>query len=352
MEFWHYEPDGGRRWYVYGQGTITADGRQIVPDPGVSINEFTGAMVADQSLAPAQGPSPGDPGKDGDPVHLGTGLFILSKTDLAVSDVAPIAISRTYRQNDTVVRSFGIGSTHQYDMFLVGDTSPYTYIDLVLPDGGRVHYTRISPGTGFSDAVYEHTSSPTGFFKSQISWNGTGWNLDLKDGSRITFLEGFGATRPAQAGATTIRDRYGNTTALTRNGAGDLTLIASPNGRTIALTYDAGHRITEARDHINRVVQYTYDASGRLWKVTDPASGVTEYTYDSSHRMLTLKDARGIVFLTNHYDANGRVDLQTQADSTTYAFAYTLDGGGKVTQTDVTDPTGSSGGRCIAPQAI
>ena len=44
----------------------------------------------------------------------------------------------------------------------------------------------------------------------------------------------------------------------------------------------------------------------------------------------------GIVFLTNQYDANGRVTLQTQADSTTFQFAYTLDGTGRVTQTDVT----------------
>jgi RHS repeat-associated protein len=54
--------------------------------------------------------------------------------------------------------------------------------------------------------------------------------------------------------------------------------------------------------------------------------------------MTTIKDPRNIVFLTNEYDANGRVFRQTQADQTTYQFAYTLDGQGKVTQTDVTDP--------------
>ncbi len=67
---------------------------------------------------------------------------------------------------------------------------------------------------------------------------------------------------------------------------------------------------------------------------------MTEYTYDSSHRMLTIKDARGIVYLTNQYDANGRVTLQTAANGTTYQFAYTLDGNGKVTQTDITDARG------------
>ena len=54
-----------------------------------------------------------------------------------------------------------------------------------------MHYDRISTGTSYSDAVYEHTSSGTAFYKSRIAWNGDGWNRDLKDGSRITFREGF-----------------------------------------------------------------------------------------------------------------------------------------------------------------
>jgi RHS repeat-associated protein len=116
--------------------------------------------------------------------------------------------------------------------------------------------------------------------------------------------------------------------------------VRSHHGRWIEFTYDGSNRITQAKDNGGRTVGYTYDTDGRVWKVTDPANGVTEYTYDTSHRMLTIKDARGIVFLTNHYDANGRVDLQTQADTTTYQFAYTVDGTGKVTQTDVTNPRG------------
>ncbi len=50
----------------------------------------------------------------------------------------------------------------------------------------------------------------------------------------------------------------------------------------------------------------------------------TEYTYDASHRMPTLKDPRGITYLTNAYDSNGRVITQTQADGTAYQSAYTV----------------------------
>src|SRR5438046_3758232 len=54
--------------------------------------------------------------------------------------------------------------------------------------------------------------------------------------------------------------------------------------------------------------------------------------------MTTIRYARNILYLTNEYDANGRVSRQTQADSTTYQFAYTTDANDNVIQTDVTDP--------------
>jgi RHS repeat-associated protein len=340
MDFWHYEPDAGKGWYVYGGGQVSANGQQVVPDPGVSLYTFTGAMVGPPGLAPGKGPLPGNKGKGGDPVDLQTGLFVLQKTDLSLQDVLPLRLRRTYRPNDTISRAFGIGATHDYDIFLVGTTFPYTYVDLILPDGGRVHYDRISSGTSYLDAVYEHTSSPTRFFKSRITWNGTGWNLDLKDGSRITFPDGYSATRPMQGAAKRIQDRHGNSIVLTRDANANLTRITSPNGRYVDLTYDGSYRITQARDNIGRTVQYTYDASGRLWKVTDAAGGVTQYTYDGSHRMLTVTDARGTTYLTNQYDAAGRAIQQTQADGSTFTFAYTLDPNGAITQTDVTDPRG------------
>jgi YD repeat-containing protein len=59
--------------------------------------------------------------------------------------------------------------------------------------------------------------------------------------------------------------------------------------------------------------------------VTDVAGGITEYTYDTYHRLLTVKVPRGIVFLTNQYDANGRVSLQTLADTGTFQFNYTVE---------------------------
>lgn len=146
----------------------------------------------------------------------------------------------------------------------------------------------------------------------------------------------FGDNAPLQA----IRDRFGDTVTV-QHASGqtwNITRVVSPNNRWVAFTYDVSGRITQALDNIGRTVGYQYDTSGRLWKVTDAAGGVTEFTYDTSHRLLTIKDPRSITYLTNQYDSNGRVSQQTQADTGVFAFDYTLNGSGKVTQTDLTDP--------------
>ena len=334
--FWHYDPED-KGWYVYGHGTVTDDGRQVVADKSTRLYEFTGAMFGGNGQDPAgNGPEPGSDSDDGDPVDLGTGLFVLSKTDVILPATMPLTVTRTYRQLDSKPRPFGIGANWNFGLFL-STTAPGTYqaADLNLPDGGQVHYVRTSTGTSYSDAVFETTSSPTAFYKSQITWNGVGWTLRLRDGTKYIFHNEI-------APLSRIEDRFGNSITLSRDTPGsiNITQATSSDGRWVKFGYDASNRVTSATDNAGRVTGYQYDAAGYLWKVTNPKSGVTTYTYDASNRMATIQDARLITFLTNEYWPDGKVKKQTQADSTTFQFAYTIDGNGKVTQTDVTDPRG------------
>jgi YD repeat-containing protein len=353
FDFWNYDADQ-KGWYVYGQGSVSPDTKQIVPDPGVVIYEFTGAMVGGPGNAPPVGPPQGGPGggppKDGDPIDLQTGLFVHSRTDLYLSDVVPIQLTRTYRQMDSASRTFGIGTTLNYDVFITGDTSPYTYIDLITPDGGRIHFDRISSGSSWGDAVYQHTASPTDYYGSQITWNGNGWTLTTKDQTKYFFPESGPGGSPRQGAPTKVIDRNGNTVTLTRDANFNLTQVTSPNGRWIQLTYDSSNRVTQASDNLGRTVIYTYDAFGRLSTVTDANGGVTTYGYDSNNNMTTIQDPKGITYLTNYYDSNNRVYKQVQADSSTYLFNYVNAGGtslcagtcpisgSNIIETDVTDP--------------
>ncbi|TKB68029.1 MAG: hypothetical protein E8D47_00685 [Nitrospira sp.] len=272
----------------------------------------------------------------GEPCDTKTGLYYQHDTDIAVPDVMPITFTRTYRTEDTASRVFGIGASHPYDQYMLRDDL-CTEARVILPDGAYIHFTRTS-GTSCLDSTLQHNTTQTAFYAATLAWDPVfqRYRLKFKDGTEWRFSD-YGSL-------VAMLDRNSNSTTLTRAAggglAGNLTKITTPNGRYLTFTYDSANRITQVTDILSRTITYTYDGSGRLWKVTDTMTGVAEYTYDASHRLLTMKEPGGNTHVTNTYDANGRVATQTQADSTTYQFAYTLDGGGNVTQTDVTDPRG------------
>jgi RHS repeat-associated protein len=350
FDFWNYKPEDNG-WYVYGHGKVTADRTSIVPDPGVVIYELTGAMVGGPGLGAAIGRWVAchvwHPAwcSGGEPVDLGTGLFVYDKTDFLVSDVIPIELTRTYRQNDAASRAFGVGTSHNYDIFLVGDTSAYAYQELILADGSRVDYQRTSPGTSWTNAVYQANSSPGPFFGSTIFWNGVGWTLTRRDGMIYAFPESSGASRGQQGALLSITDRHGNKLTITRDSNSNITQITSPNGRWIQFTYDSNYRITQIQDNIGRTVQYFYDSGGRLNRVVDVNGGTWQYNYDSNNNMTSLIDPRNITYLQNQYDSLNRVSKQTLADNvSTYQFAYNpgcVSNCSVITETDVTDPNGN-----------
>jgi RHS repeat-associated protein len=309
------------------------------PDPSYGTGfHLTGQPngLVFQPDPPAEAHTPCPDGKCGDPVSMMTGIYYQEDTDIEVPDVMPIRLTRTYRTKDTASRVFGIGASHPYDQYLLRNDL-CTEVRVILPDGAYIAFLRTS-GTNCLDSTLQHSTTQTAFYAATLAWDPAyqRYRLKFKDGTEWRFSD-YGSL-------VAMLDRNGNSTTLTRAAsgglAGNLSKITSPNGRYLAFTYDASNRITQVTNILGRTITYTYDGSGRLWKVTNPLTGVAEYTYDASHRLLTMKEPNGNTHVTNTYDANGRVATQTQADSTTYQFAYTLDGSGKVTQTDMTDPRG------------
>jgi RHS repeat-associated protein len=332
VQFWDYDPVE-KGWYVYGQGSVTTDGRQVVPDKGVVVWTFSGAMFDGSGFTKwIAGWLRSALGIDADPVDLGTGDFAYQKTDLTLPDTMPLTLTRTHIQGDTVSRSFGVGMTSSFDINFFSENQ-YQEVDLYVPGNAKIHYVRTSAGTGFNDAVFR-TTAPGDFYGSTIAWNGAGWSLTRTDGTVLV----FGENAPLQS----IRDRNGNQVTFVRaNGVnGNIMQAVSTNGRWIQFAYDTSNRITSATDNLGRTVVYHYDASGRLSTVTDPQGGLMTYGYDTSNDIASVTDATGTQFVANTYDANGRVKKQVLADSGTYLFTYVLDGGGKVTEADATDPRG------------
>jgi RHS repeat-associated protein len=347
VNFWNYDPNGGG-WKVYGTGFVSDDGKKIMPNGTVGFRQVMtfgyGIGGGGGSVPPSVGPPPGGCTNGGDPVDCATGLFLHSVTDFSIPDVMPISVTRTYRQNDLVNRQFGIGTGLSYAMYLYTsstDSLP-SVVDLILSDGGRVHYSLLS-GNSVTNAIWKNIDSPTAFFGSTLEADTAhhGFTITMTDHTVMSFT-----THPYNQ-LVGITDPNGNTLTITlSNGvSGNVTRVTSPSGRYVRFTYDGTNsRITDATDNLGRNVHYDYEQADpttwRLIKATDPAMQAEQYGYDTSNRMRTVTDKRGNVMVTNDYDANGRVHQQTLADNALWIFDYTMDSNNKVTQTNVTDPRG------------
>ncbi|GAA2248106.1 hypothetical protein GCM10010104_50790 [Streptomyces indiaensis] len=337
IDFLAYDPER-KGWHTYGHGTVTRDGKQVVPDDKTRVWAFHGAMLSVSDVIPFDISAISDivDWLSGDPVDLQTGLLTDSRTDLGVSGpLGSAEVTRTYWQGDTRPRAFGIGRDLSYNMYLHSKRL-YTEVDLYLPGGKKVHFVRTSPGTSYGDAVFEPEGTPTALNGAKIKQESGGWHLRLRDGTDYVF--------PWYGPLKEIRDRRGNAVRITRsNGSkGDITSLTAPGGRWISFSYDSAQRITKAQDNTGRSTSYTYDEAGRLKTVTDPAGKASSFTYDgATNRIATAKDARGIVYLTNTYYADGRVKKQTLTEGQEYSFAYTQTPAGQITATEVTQPGGA-----------
>lgn len=140
------------------------------------------------------------------------------------------------------------------------------------------------------------------------------------------------------------RDLNGYSTTFAYDGSGKLTSVTDSSGRVVTVSW-TGANITSVADQFGRSVAYTYSGAGDLTDVIDVRGGHWQFTYDGSHRMLTMRSPRWFgdtstpaKVITNHYDAQGRVDWQSDELGRTTSFDYaTLADDNDVI---VTDPKG------------
>ncbi len=354
-DFWYFDesptPDpNSNQWKKYGEGTVSADGRQIIPDPGVGQPKFCcGIFGVVMQILEALGRFVGIGG--GDPVLLQTGMFNLEQTDLVLPGRLPIVIRRAYHSQDpgsppgsfppqppvrALVNSnaFGFNTTLlDYDdrMELRGNGQTLS----AIAGFTRENLSRQSDGT------YRATRSPE--MAGQIGRVNQDGSSTLRDKSGT--VRSFGS----DGWIRSITDRTGNTVTIVRSGA-QIQQIIEPGGRALTFQY-AGGGISQITDPLGRTITYTYEpptggyAVPRLHTATNTAGGVTTYGYAGPYNIGTVTDARGITYLTNTYCSgtacppDPAVVSQTQADSGVYTFDYVVTNRA-ITQATVTDPQG------------
>jgi len=281
-------------------------------------------------------------------VDLHSGMFVLRQTDLFVSDTMPLSLTRTYRVWDSYSRAFGAGANHPYDICPTGTRRPYTYMDLNLEDDRRIHFRRISKGTDFADAVFRHETTSSEFFGAQIAWNGNGWTLSFRDGSRFKFPEAYYAKNYAQGAPIEMQDAGGHSIQFKRDGKRNLKQLISPSKHAISFKYDETDRIVEAVDDSGNIRRYSYDSSGHLRSVTDASHLLYRFEYTlllhlanyDPYLMTSVVDGSGVALLKNIYDNAGRVSEQSLADGQVFRHHYVVDERFEIIETTVSGPVG------------
>ena len=344
-DFWSYNTTQG--WQMYGSGHISQDAKHLAPDPGVTLTMALGAGASLTTAAQSTAQKVNNC-KVGQPIDLQTGILFHEWNDLAINDVLPLTLTRGYTSADNASHMFGVGGNSNLGIHLAGTTTngglTFSSIQLVLPCGEGITFnltTASSVTWPFpAGTVWEHTDSNSPFYGATLQFLydntalGAHWILTMKDGTQYAF------TRHLPNSLSWIQDRYGNQIQLNYNGA-LLEQAISPSGRSITFSYNSNNSVASAVDNSGRTISYAYNGAGSLATVTYPDQTTEQYTYDSNNRMLTMQDRRGHVWVTNQYDANGRVIKQTYADNTYYQFAYTTNSINGVTATTVTDPNGN-----------
>jgi YD repeat-containing protein len=241
------------------------------------------------------------------PIHeghadLATGVYVREDDDLVVDTPFPIVLRRTYNSADGHPRQFGNDTTHPGEWWIHGNSDPRVpWGDLILADGGRIRFTRISPGHSREGAVLRHDMTPTEFNGALLSWTGSLWQMRFRDGSTALFFDCRGHARPCSL--TERRDPDGHTITFVRDRSG-LLLKMESEGRSIGFDYDDRKRIVRAYDASKNDVTYRYDDGGRLIQATMSEGTVRRYAYDGRNHLIRIEEPDRVV--ENQFDESGR----------------------------------------------
>lgn len=178
---------------------------------------------------------------------------------------------------------------------------------LIEPDGTVAAHVRLS------DGAYQPPAGGDNLDKVTIAGDGSAI-LDWEDGTRTHFN--------ADGRPVALDDANGNRTTLSYDGQGRLSQVRDAVGRSLTFTYDLQGHLSQISDPPDRTFRYGYDGQGNLQTYTDPRGGVITYAYDAGHRLTRITDPSNITYVTNQYDALGRVTEQVDGRSGHTSLLY------------------------------
>ncbi len=244
----------------------------------------------------------------GDGVHIATGNYTKSFTDLSVSSPGVKSdFVRTYNSKSEEEGSFGIGWDFNIDVSKILIPAE-GYYQVVLPDGSNTTFK--DNGNGGFECLNAHSTmtksgdeyTVTNAAQSQYHFNSNGeldWVKDA-NGNRLSI----------------------NTISETQKQVVDST------GRTYTITYGyigEHKRITSIADDAsesNRIVTYAYDDNAQLISATSVSGGTEYYAYDVNGRLCRITNCYDEVTDQMAYYDNGSVDWLINAAGLKQVYTY------------------------------
>lgn len=226
-------------------------------------------------------------------VGVSSGVAVAQETDFSISGALPLDFTRYYNSKtaQSVTRSFGRTWGSVFDTRIESVGTGGGMYKATNPDGSIAYY-RDANGDGIHEAVV-----PQGDTSRLTRYADNTCLRAFQNGS----TEGFNSS----GYLTSLTDRNGNVTLLSRDGNNRLTLITEPFGRTMPVANDGSGRITQITLPSGGAVNYTYSGNV-LQKATYPGGASRNYEY-AGYYLTGVKNENGKYVKKYTYDGYGRV---------------------------------------------
>ena len=248
----------------------------------------------------------------GDGVHIATGNYTKSFTDLSVdSPGVKSDFVRTYNSMSKEEGSFGIGWDFNIDVSKMVIPAP-GYYQVVLPDGSNTTFKDADNG-GF-ECLNAH---------STMTKNGSEYIITNAAQSKYYFN--------ADGEMYKVEDAEGNKLTISSK-ENNQRIVTDSTGRKYTIYYKdvSGHlrieKIVDENSGVStddkRTVKYTYNDDAQLVSATNVADGTEKYEYDEKGRLCKITNCYNEVTDTIVYNDNGSVNWLTNSAGLKQEYTY------------------------------
>lgn len=242
----------------------------------------------------------------GDGVHIATGNYTKSFTDLSVTSPGVTAdFVRTYNSTSNEEGSFGIGWDFNIDVSKIVKPAA-GYYQVVLPDGSNTTFKDNRNG-GF-ECLNAH---------STMTKSGNEYTITNAAQSQYHFN--------ADGELDWVKDAEGNILTISSM-SNNQRIVTDSTGRTYTITYNGNSehsRITKIEDTTaERTVTYEYNNDFQLVSATSVSGGTETYEYDGNGRLCKITNCYDEMTDQIVYNENGSVNWLTNASGLKQVYTY------------------------------